>query len=296
MNLENRSPPEEIRADEASPLPYGPSARQEHEAASFQGTGQECFYVPFARPVSLDEGLPPPVPAGAPAPAQPQMRWWRALLEAFTPLAAGIGGSLLAIPMLMFWQPEDERWFNLLTTATGGLVALVACVALLKWAGQPLHSIGLTGRELVVNAWIGVGSYVLTIICLFILGAFVILLFPEISKHQDDAAKAIEANFPPMGTTGMIALMTFVAIWEEIAFRGFMLTRLQSIFRRWWLTIPIGAVLFGFGHGYQGPLAIVQTMLLGIVMGVLFWWRKSLVPGIVFHLLNNVMAFLMLKS
>ena len=94
----------------------------------------------------------------------------------------------------------------------------------------------------------------------------------------------------------MIALMTFVAIWEEIAFRGFMLTRLQSIFRRWWLTIPIGAVLFGFGHGYQGPLAIVQTMLLGIVMGVLFWWRKSLVPGIVFHLLNNVMAFLMLKS
>lgn len=297
MPLEN-TPPDRDNAGNPVPGPDDWPWQQPQETEPTARADHEPFFVPFARPVSMGGDLTAPLACGAPIPSAvpPTMRWWVALLESLAPLAAAVGGSFFALPLLLLWRPGDDRWFTIAATTAGGVVALATCAGLLKLHNQPLSSIGLTDRSLGLNALIGAGAYVLTIFAMLFLIIAAVIFFPELRERQDDAAEAIKASFPPMGLWSMLLFMAFVAFWEEVAFRGFMLTRLQAIFRRWWLTIPVGAALFGMGHAYQGPVAVAQTMLLGIALGLLFWWRKSLVPGVVFHVLNNALAFLILSA
>jgi membrane protease YdiL (CAAX protease family) len=116
---------------------------------------------------------------------------------------------------------------------------------------------------------------------------------PEILTAEPESAQAIRETFPRMSLPALMLMMTFVAIWEEVVFRGFLLTRLRALVGRWWLAIFIGAILFSFGHIYQGLLGMFVTFILGLILGALFVWRKSLVPGIVYHICQNVLAFQM---
>lgn len=234
-------------------------------------------WIPYARPLI------------------PVIRWWRALLEAFAPIVATIVATTLAVPLLYHWHLDEDRWGIIVLTEIGGVAAILACLGLLRLSRQPLSTIGLTTRNLGANIGIGLAAWVATATLLIATGIIVSHLYPQIAEQQEKVAQAMQETFPRMSLATTAVFMAFVAIWEEIAFRGFMLTRLQVIFKRWWLTIPIGAVLFGCCHLYEGPLGVAQVTLLGVVMGVLFRWRKSLVPGIVFHALNNVVAILMLN-
>ena len=87
-----------------------------------------------------------------------------------------------------------------------------------------------------------------------------------------------------------------VALWEEIVFRGFVLTRLNAIFKRWWLTILLASSVFGAVHIYEGLLAVLLISGLALIMSVLFVWRRSLVPSIVFHFLHDLVIFTLLGS
>lgn len=252
--------------------------------------------IPFARPVLADAHDLAMTLAYARRISPREIPRWLALLESVAPLLAAIIGAIAAAPITAVWRPDDERWFTIVGTIAGGLFALMICTIMLRLEGRGLHSIGWTRRDFGLNVLIGLSAYVCTAIVLLFLAVLLSILFPQILEQENEAAQAIEKTFPSMPFGGMVLFMVFVAIWEEFAFRGFMLTRLQMVFRRWWLTLIVGAVLFGTGHFYQGPLAVGQTILLGLVLGMLFLWRRSLVPGIVFHLANNVVAFLLLNS
>jgi len=45
--------------------------------------------------------------------------------------------------------------------------------------------------------------------------------------------------------------------------------------------IPQG-VAFGLSHGYYSK-AMIATMVHGCLLGLLAWWRKSLLPGMLAH-------------
>jgi membrane protease YdiL (CAAX protease family) len=56
---------------------------------------------------------------------------------------------------------------------------------------------------------------------------------------------------------------------EELFFRSYLLGRLEQVgLRPIWAAIS-SAVLFGLGHGYQGPVGLVSGSLLGLY----FSWR-----------------------
>ena len=48
---------------------------------------------------------------------------------------------------------------------------------------------------------------------------------------------------------------------------------------------PAG-VAFGFSHGYYGK-AVIAIMVHGCLLGLLAWWRKSLLPGMLAHGLQD---------
>ena len=78
------------------------------------------------------------------------------------------------------------------------------------------------------------------------------------------------------------------SVSEESAFRGFVLTRLNSHIGNWWLTILIASLFFSLGHLYQGFSGMIFAGLYGASFSVLFLWRKSLFPCITAHFIQDI--------
>ncbi len=77
---------------------------------------------------------------------------------------------------------------------------------------------------------------------------------------------------------------------EEVVFRAY----LQRQFAAWCHSIVAGvilqAIVFGAAHGYQGLKSMSLIAIYGLMFGVLAWWRKSLVPGILAHAWTDIFS------
>jgi membrane protease YdiL (CAAX protease family) len=91
----------------------------------------------------------------------------------------------------------------------------------------------------------------------------------------------------------MVPLILVAGATEEIAFRGFMLPRLRLGLGGWIPALLAGATLFGAGHFYEGPLATIQTASMGLLLGLIFVWRRQLVACVLSHVAFNALALLM---
>jgi len=90
-----------------------------------------------------------------------------------------------------------------------------------------------------------------------------------------------------MTPAGMLLVVLLPAICEELLFRGAML----GLLRRGmpiWLAIGLQAVLFGAVHLMAERL--LPTAAVGIVLGILAWRTRSLLPGMLVHALHNAGA------
>jgi membrane protease YdiL (CAAX protease family) len=71
------------------------------------------------------------------------------------------------------------------------------------------------------------------------------------------------------------ALSITAGICEEILYRGFIFAFFYSLFGPW-AAIVLSAIVFGFGHAYQGITGILKTGGAGLVMAGLFLLSGSL--------------------
>jgi membrane protease YdiL (CAAX protease family) len=83
-----------------------------------------------------------------------------------------------------------------------------------------------------------------------------------------------------------IALSWTAGICEELLYRGF-LTWLVAAYLGW-LAVPVVAVLFGVAHAYQGRTGILNTGVVGLLMGLIVLASGSLIPAMVIHALIDV--------
>ncbi len=113
-------------------------------------------------------------------------------------------------------------------------------------------------------------------------------LFP-ISSIVKDALSKVMVQMPNLAVTvGVFALLP--AICEEFAFRGFILSGLQDQHRTR-SAILLSALMFGFLHVLLSLFQqLFNATLLGIVLGLLAVRSRSIVPGLIFHFLNNAIA------
>src|SRR5271157_830209 len=120
------------------------------------------------------------------------------------------------------------------------------------------------------------------------LGHLVETWFPISSLIKESLAQVISQSPELWVTTGVFALLP--AICEEFAFRGFILTGLEHQ-RRTRSAILLSALMFGFLHVLLSLFQqLFNAALLGIVLGLLAVRSRSIVPGILFHFLNNALA------
>jgi hypothetical protein len=77
-----------------------------------------------------------------------------------------------------------------------------------------------------------------------------------------------------VAAVALLIVWTFAAFGEEIAYRGYLLTRAADIGRRsttaYWLGIVLVSILFGYGHYYKGPSGIIDSGIAGLILGAAY--------------------------
>ena len=51
--------------------------------------------------------------------------------------------------------------------------------------------------------------------------------------------------------------------------------------------VIIQGIIFGAAHGYQGPKYMAIIAVYGCLFGVMAYWRRSLLPGMIAHFLQD---------
>ena len=125
-----------------------------------------------------------------------------------------------------------------------------------------------------------------------LLAIFAVMAYLNVQQIRQMNLDKLEAELGPLkmflpsnrSESIVFILIAFTAgICEELLYRGW----LQNMFvygtGSVWIGLLLGAVIFGFGHAYQGKLGIVQTGIYGLIFGAVFLFTKSLVAGQVLH-------------
>ena len=94
-------------------------------------------------------------------------------------------------------------------------------------------------------------------------------------------------------TATLILLAVFMApLFEEIIFRGIIMKGLLNKGMKPFPAILISAVVFGLVHG--NPWQFIGAILLGSVLGLVYYKTKSLLLPILLHAFNNLCAVILL--
>ena len=103
-------------------------------------------------------------------------------------------------------------------------------------------------------------------------------------------ADAITGHFGA-ALLALLIVWTFASFGEEIAYRGYLLTRAADLGHRsstayWVALIPV-SMLFGYGHFYKGPSGIVDSGVAGLILGAAYLsagrnlWASVLAHGFI---------------
>ena len=93
-------------------------------------------------------------------------------------------------------------------------------------------------------------------------------------------------TFPPHGALDIAAWLAISAtagFCEEIIYRGYLQQQIQAISGNAAVAIVAQAVLFGLGHTYQGWKPVFVIIILGLLYGMLAYWRRNLRSAMISH-------------
>jgi len=249
----------------------------------------------------------PPIPAIPPAAVRAKaLPWWSprplSRLEALGDIL--ILGIVLATPHLVeavvagddaqvvrLPSPQALVAANALMSATAAALAIYLTLK----SRQPLSGIGLyrgkLGREVLLA---------LPVTILMFAGVMATATGGAIVTGADletmsGPARSILSVFgrPTWGV--ILALAGSAAVFEEIVFRGFLLTRLRILLGHWPAAIAVGVVLFALPHLWEGWWGVILVLPVGLILSVTFVARRSLVAPMAAHFLFNCIQLGLLR-
>ena len=191
-------------------------------------------------------------------------------------LVVGSGFLLRALGIHFHDKSPVERPFSIFGTCVGLAAMVIATIAMAgierrSWLDFGLRDTRLA-RHFMGGAAVGLGAFALLMLALWLLGGIAI-------RPGDVSASA--AGFAAIWALGFLA----TGLFEEIAFRGYLLGRLGEA-----VGFPIAAILtsllFGLVHlssGFDAGVAIVDAVLIGGVLALSIRLTGSLWWAIGFH-------------
>ncbi|MHA1241950.1 MAG: lysostaphin resistance A-like protein, partial [Promethearchaeota archaeon] len=153
--------------------------------------------------------------------------------------------------------------------------------------------------KLVRNILLGIGCSVIAFICRFIIAnLFGNYIFdPDVIFGTPGSSISFYGWF-------LFIFMLIPAIWEEVSFRGVMITLNMRKYSRTTVFIVV-SLLFGLFHYFNllsgsdlftTSLQVILATMSGFLLGYLFIKTKSLIPSIILHYLINTVGQLFIPA
>jgi membrane protease YdiL (CAAX protease family) len=193
---------------------------------------------------------------------------------------------------------ENRLGFGDIGIFSLGLYGLGLCLAvfLLRWHLKT-HIIGW--------ARVGLTGKITPFALIYIMGALALdsfLLFPGAQwlSAQTDIPLFWGGNDTFNFASGLdiavalIAAVLIASIAEEIIFRGYLLTAFLEKGYKKVTAITLSALIFASVHIFFGPGFMLYIIVWALIPTSLYLKLKSLYPAILFHALNNAVAYLIL--
>ena len=131
-------------------------------------------------------------------------------------------------------------------------------------------------------------------VALFTLGTIIPLsfLYEQLGIEMDENTQQIFTSLMKE-PWGYVAVGILAPLAEEVVFRGAILRTLLGIMskKNHWVAIFISAAVFGLAHFNEAQF--INALLMGLLLGWMYYRTGSLVPGILLHWVNNTMAYVL---
>lgn len=271
--------------------------------------------IPVARPVIADSFTTDPtlpVPVSIP---QNDM-----LLQQSTSKSVFIDAILLCVLMFAFEMlmgfvlsifvnvppdiPEElieakkiqlERSIIIPVISVRAVAAIFFIWAILRYRQQKFSTIGMEKKNIGYHILIGiVATPVVAGIIIFTM-KIVMFLSPEWLMLMEENANRIKDMVPILHPVYAALLSLIVAVYEELIFRGFLLSRIRRLTQNWTWAVILTTILFTSLHAFdQTAPALIMVTLLSLSFSLMTIWRRSLWPAIITHALWDWSQFLIL--
>jgi membrane protease YdiL (CAAX protease family) len=197
-------------------------------------------------------------------------------------VAAALGAGLV----------ESEQTINLAVTMVTGLLAVVCVWAIVRTTRGTAAGVGLGSRALGIDLLFGILAVIAAFAVFYAVSGVIYLVYPAGFASLESNPQRIKELVPRMHPAAFLALSLWVGFYEELVFRGFLLTRLRRALGHWWAAILVSSALFASLHvSTQQPITAVPLLGVAVVWAVFTVRRRSLVPGIVAHALFDFIQF-----
>lgn len=233
-----------------------------------------------------------------------QVPWkpYQALLVFVLPFVVLPVLALISLGILSNFYPPINTYLDLLDAGDPkASFSLVIFDALMSYflIGYYLKKYNASWRDLGFRSF-SIIRAILTValmLIFFVIGIELIYQLVQYLIPGFDPNQAQENEFttaaPEFKLFSLLALVIFPPLVEEAIFRGFMFPAFSK--RLGLIGGAIGSsVLFGLAH-MQANIA-VYTFFIGLVLCFLYARTKSIIPGIVLHMINNYLAYMAISQ
>jgi membrane protease YdiL (CAAX protease family) len=191
-------------------------------------------------------------------------------------------------------------------TALGVVLINLAYVASVVIATFVLRSRGSGWREIGMAkpaSWrktvlLGVGTLIAYLFISIVFQALLVNVLGLAVAPSDRSSFDVLYGNLPLLILYVAAAWTFIAFGEEMIFRAFLMNTLAQLFdsakARWVLTLIGSSIIFGLAHFSWGVMGIVETTLMGLVLGFVYLRSgRNLWITIIAHGIANTLGFTM---
>lgn len=172
-------------------------------------------------------------------------------------------------------------------------IALISLILFFLWRNQePVSRIGWTVQNFWKEMVLGVGLYIPFFIAVSYFQSFLQYLGIQ-PPPATTAALQMPTTLSGLGLA--VSLVTAVAISEETIFRGYLMLRLSAMTKSITAAVLLSTFVFTLGHGYEGALGMLSVAFMGILLALVYWWRKSIVAPAVIHFIQDFISIIVVS-
>ncbi|MCJ7459629.1 MAG: CPBP family intramembrane metalloprotease [candidate division Zixibacteria bacterium] len=194
-------------------------------------------------------------------------------------------------PVVLKWGIGDFSIFAISLYCIGSLIAVGVLYLLLKERGLNLKDIGLKGKLSLPS----LGYALIAVIVAFILYPSIEALLKTMSVSMFWRPEKV-TPLKLISVFDFLLVLLFAVILgpivEEIIFRGYIFTAFLQRMKKPIFAFFLSALIFTSVHIFLGPGVMVFIFFWSFIPAYLYLKFNSLYPAILFHMVNNFIAYI----